>query len=240
MPKTARAVYLLLGGAAVGLLCSASAHADPTILAPGNTDNSGDAYVAQLADTGQLPSEFYVAQYPADIWPKEPLRMDDATNIGADVAESIYDQVANGRPVTCRGFSEGTAVCLKLAQRRPVNLVLDGDPYGSTGFFNNPLAQAVEPVVNALGIPTDLPEPPGTVRNYSKYDIWANGGPQNVVGLINQGARLDEHSVQNPNDPHLTFVRDGVVNNVYDVDGNPVVNDGLAPEPPSVDQINGL
>lgn len=221
------------------MLAAGPAFADPTLLVPGHSDNGGQFYVSELQRTGQLPGDNRVVAYPADIWPLDPLRMDDATNIGADEATRIYDSLRPDQrdDLTCRAFSEGTAVCLKLAERRNVpHVVLDGDPYGSTGLFNNPLVQVVQPIVGAVGVPTDLPVPAGTVRNYNQMDEFGNGGPQNPLGLITQLVDGPGHSVQDPNAPHNTWVGpNGEINNEFIAPPQWMPIESNIPAPPAPD-----
>jgi hypothetical protein len=244
------------GGIAAGFLTfgpSGTAHADCTILVPGHQDDNGSGYVAQLAATNQLPSCYVVAEYPADIGPlpsqsgNPPLSMDDATNVGADRTDQIYqDMRANGEngQITVRTYSEGGAVGLKWANRHicgdqngcgqlvplppGVNLEQDGDPYGSTGALSaSPWIQngLVKPFVNLFGVPTDLQTPANTQRNFSQNDLVANLGPQqlSVVAPFSMMATFSAHGVQDFGRPHVQWVGpNGEINNEWDVGINPV------------------
>lgn len=153
------------------------------------------------------------AVYSAQIAPLEgqQFSMNVSTNEAADVAQQMMNDNP-GRYDTCRGWSEGTAGCLKLAQREPVHVVLDGDPYGSTGMFRNPVPIAA--VVSVADVPVNLPVPPGSERNFHQLDGIGNGGPQNVAGLITQ-ASTPYHIIP-VGEPDVTFTdREGVVNNQW-------------------------
>jgi hypothetical protein len=195
-----------------------------------------------------LPPGVSCANYSAQMAPLEGqwISTEDSTNEGAQRAYDICADIQGRRPgaqCTFRAFSEGTLAGAKVQWREVnegntrTNLVTDGDAIGSTNLLKAPIVQ--NPLVGSLACsnPTDnvpvsinpngipcMDAPPNTERYYSKYDPFANGNQDNPVALLNDAFNADEHSIQNPNDPHVDFKGpNGELNHVFDVnDPDPV------------------
>lgn len=212
-----------------------------------NADET-NIYVGGNADpTSQLPVDAAIQQgrfdpndnnirihYPASIGPIGPVRMDHSIADGAPKVVDAWRANRFDEKVRIECFSLGAAVCnvaaAEIARENGGNLpsnveiVRNGDGYGSTGIVNHPLAKTFEPIVKpimegAIGIPMNLPQTPGTINRFDINDFWANGGSQGIDfgALIAMLSTIPQnHRIPDPREPHVTFVdKFGVINEIY-------------------------
>ena len=163
-----------------------------TVLAAGGRDDGNGDFIAQwLHESGQANgSEVMTTQYPAQIGPIDPVRMDTSLSIGANDMYNDYLR-SNGEEVRIVGYSEGTGVAVETANRiaaenggslpSNVKVVLFAPPYAEGGLFDSSMIRAGSPMMNAMGIDTNMPIPPGTEVHYWDTDVYANGGDQQTM-----------------------------------------------------------
>lgn len=236
--KTVAVAGIVSAAAVFGM---SSANADETnIYVGGNMD-----------PTSQLPVDAAIAQgrydhndnnirtnYSASIAPLGPVRMDQSIAEGSQKVYDSWNANRNDEKVRMECFSLGAAVCDVVASRiaqesggaLPGNLeiIRNGDGYGTVGIVNHPAAKLFEPIAKPImegmiGIPMNIPQTAGTTHRFDAKDLWGAGGSQglNIFGLMDMALKIPQnHRIPDPREPKVTFVdKFGVKNEIYG--GNP-------------------
>jgi len=164
----------------------------------GRTDGNANMYMQYAKDTGTFDtlSDNRAMEYSAQMAPLDPQTMKEsikpAVNEGLQV---YYEAKAQGRGVEYKGFSEGGLPAVdtvqELARRGEdlsnVKLTIDGSTVGKYGIYQNGAPQAVMPVLDMMGMKTDVAVPEGigevVIRTYSGDPI-GNGGMQSSGSLL--------------------------------------------------------
>lgn len=247
-----RGVVCGMGAAAAASLffgvSAGTASADKCYIVGGMGDPSGEWAQDQFASQGSLNScneGVERVEYSASIWPLGPDRMVDSVAPAVDDLTNRLNNTPAWQHKRVLAFSEGTEVAAQSGNNTygtNITVELNGGPQGRTGAFHSPLVTdipLVEPIIQAIGIPTDttLNQRPGVnyVRNYNEGDGYANLGAQGnnfvdaipgALGIATEMVQNGAHAIPDQNVPHETFVDgDGIVNNVWR-DENPYTQIG--------------
>lgn len=169
------------------------------IVMGGRGDTTSVMFYNSMEQQGIADPNADLVDSPAGIAPVDPVTMEVSSEIAAAGGVEAYDP---NSPMlqTIYGYSEGSAGAIKAYNDivaanggvKPDNLqlVLVGSPYAQGGFFQSDYVGVAGPVLNSMGIPTDLEVPPGATVVYSPNDFWANGDNQSFLGMMSQLADL--------------------------------------------------
>lgn len=158
------------------------------------------------------------------------MSMDESAIIGeADMYAKYERSKSTGELVHLAGYSEGSLVATRTANRIAaenggvlpdnVRVTLIGSPYQQYGIGNNVFGQALNPILDHMGIPLHERPPAGTEVVYMDTDPYANAANMNPTTLLKNLLTLPMGTHAIPDQVNMqsyTFTdNEGIIHTVY-------------------------
>jgi hypothetical protein len=241
--RVVQAFLLFTSGLAVAFFVNTgTASADTHILIGGNTDCTSQGLLATKQAQGDVkgtPVPVHYGDCAGDFAPWVGGTTPQAAIAdGVNNAQAVWDQYCSaGQTCTIEGFSLGDAPAAIVANNvgadglggaPNTHLITNGNAWGEYGFLSesdNPMNVTERGLAGAFtGIPTSIPQVPGSENRNFTNDAWGNGGDQAPWAQITQAATINgdpstglpQHAVPDPTQPHATVTTDdGVTQEVF-------------------------
>lgn len=195
--KVGVAALLAVGAAIAGTgVVNAAPHDNDRLTIATSGRGDGNGVGMQKYMPGYLGDNYVINPYSAKIAPLDDERMDSSVQGAVNSGENIIKSSGLAdHDLNFVGFSEGSVGTAQLLNNHPeatgVMIGAPGTP--DSGLSYSPLAEGLQPVLNAAGINLQDgkvdPNRPGGMTYYKKeQDVWSS--QNNGVNIIGNGAQI--------------------------------------------------